>query len=81
MERGAAADLDEILEAPRVRELACGPRLIHRQVGDVIALWLEELRSLLVGLRLLLLWAIPNVLDREREREREREEGGQLAAL
>mmetsp|Transcript_34510 Transcript_34510/g.90808 ORF Transcript_34510/g.90808 Transcript_34510/m.90808 type:complete len:344 (-) Transcript_34510:93-1124(-) len=59
------ACLDEVFEAPRVGELGCRPRLVHGEIGEVVALWLEEFGALLVGLRLLLLRAVPDVLHGE----------------
>mmetsp|Transcript_33044 Transcript_33044/g.82292 ORF Transcript_33044/g.82292 Transcript_33044/m.82292 type:complete len:263 (-) Transcript_33044:1687-2475(-) len=65
------ARLDEVLKAPRVGELGVRPRLVDGEIGDVVALGLEELRPLRVRLRLLLLRPIPDVLHREHRDDRE----------
>mmetsp|Transcript_2909 Transcript_2909/g.8721 ORF Transcript_2909/g.8721 Transcript_2909/m.8721 type:complete len:305 (-) Transcript_2909:913-1827(-) len=59
------ARLDEVFKAPRVGELGVRPRLVDGEVGHVVALGLEELGALRVCLRLLLLGAVPDVLDGE----------------
>mmetsp|Transcript_27535 Transcript_27535/g.59266 ORF Transcript_27535/g.59266 Transcript_27535/m.59266 type:complete len:276 (+) Transcript_27535:374-1201(+) len=63
--------LDEVLEAPRVGELGVRPGLIDGEVGQVVALGLEELCALGVGLCLLLLGPVPDILDGEHRDERE----------
>jgi len=45
-------DLDEILVAPRVRELVCLPRVVDGQQRDVVSLDLVEFGFFLVGNRL-----------------------------
>lgn len=47
--------LDEVLEAPGIRELVVLPRVIHSQQRQVISLKLEELCLLLVSKRLFVL--------------------------
>ena len=65
------ARLDEVLEAPRVGELGVGPRLVDGEAGEVVALRLEELGALRVGLGLLLLGAVEDVLHVEHGHEGE----------
>lgn len=55
--------LYEIVVAPRVLAAVELPRLVYREQGQVIAVFVVELRALLVCEILLLAWPVEDVLD------------------